>query len=130
VPRRHRLEPEDLCRPGDQSVSSQLGVGTVVGDAVWNVQSAFRVRIGPLSLGRFRDFLPDGEGFRQATALVRLFAERGMEFDIQPILQAREVPFCQLTRDQRNAPRLGWCGWLKVREFEKDAGDAVFPAKS
>jgi type VI secretion system protein ImpH len=129
VAHRHRLEPEDLCRPGDQSTSSQLGVGAVAGDAVWNVQSAFRVRIGPVSLVRFRDFLPDGEGFRQAAALVRLFAERGLEFDIQPILQAREVPFCQLTRDHRSAPRLGWCGWLKVREFEKDAGDAVFPAK-
>jgi type VI secretion system protein ImpH len=130
VPKRHRLEPEDLCRPGEMSVSNQLGVGAVAGDSVWNAQSAFRVRIGPLSLARFRDFLPDGEGFRHAAALVRLFAERSLEFDIQPVLKAEEVPFCELTRDRSNGPRLGWLGWLKVREFKDDAGDAVFPAKS
>ena len=130
-PRRHRLEPEDLCRPGaPESPSRQLGVGAVAGDSVWNAHAAFRVRIGPLPLARYRQFLPDGEAYREAMALVRLFAERSLEFDIQPVLKAEEVPYCELTRDNRCSPRLGWLGWLKVKEFSKDAGDAVFPAKS
>jgi len=128
-PRRHRLEEQDLCRPGQESVSNQLGMGAVAGDAVWNAHAAFRVQIGPLSLARFREFLPDGEAFRKATALVRLFAERSLQFEIQPVLNAREVPFCELTRDPKKSPRLGWIGWLKAKEFEHDAGDAVFPAK-
>jgi type VI secretion system protein ImpH len=128
-PRRHRLEEQDLCRPGQESVSNQLGMGAVAGDAVWNAHAAFRVRIGPLSLAQYREFLPDGEAFRKATALVRIFAERSLEFEIQPVLKKEEVPFCELTRDQKNAPRLGWLGWLKVTDFERDAGDAVFRAK-
>ena len=127
-PRRHRLEEQDLCRPGPETVSNQLGMGAVAGDAVWNAHAAFRVRIGPLSLAQFREFLPDGQAFRKATALVRLFAERSLEFDIQPVLKAPEVPFCELTRDEKTAPRLGWLGWLKVKSFERDAGDAVFRA--
>jgi type VI secretion system protein ImpH len=128
-PRRHRLEEQDLCRPGQETISNQLGMGAVAGDAVWNAQAAFRVRIGPVSLTRFREFLPDGEAFRKVTALVRLFAERSLEFDIQPVLKAGEVPYCELTRNDKNAPRLGWLGWLKVKTFERDAEDAVFRAE-
>jgi type VI secretion system protein ImpH len=128
-PRRHRLEEQDLCRPGPETLSNQLGMGAVAGDAVWTVQAAFRVRIGPLPLEKFRDFLPDGEAFRKATALVRLFGERSYAFDIQPVLKKEEVPFCELTRDEKNAPRLGWLGWLKVKEFKRDASDAIFPVK-
>jgi type VI secretion system protein ImpH len=128
-PRRHALEEPDLCRPGRETVSSQLGLGAVAGDSVWNTNTAFRVRIGPLTLARFREFLPDGAAFREAVALIRLFADRSLEFDIQPILAAEEVPFCQLTRDVQAGPRLGWLGWLKVRPFERDAGDAIFRDK-
>jgi type VI secretion system protein ImpH len=128
--RRHRLSTRDRCFPRGQDASNQLGKGAVAGDAVWTVQSAFRVRIGPLPLDRFRQFLPDGEAFREAAALIGFFAGRALEFEIQPVLKAEEVPSCTLTRDLANAPRLGWAGWLKVREFQHDAGDAVFPAKT
>jgi type VI secretion system protein ImpH len=128
-PRRHRLEEPDLCRPGRQDISSQLGQGAVAGDSVWTAHAAFRVRIGPLSLSRYREFLPDGDAFRKAAALIRLFAERSLEFDIQPVLKAAEVPACELTRDPQAGPRLGWLGWLKVKPFREDAGDAIFRAK-
>jgi type VI secretion system protein ImpH len=129
-PSRHRLEEQDLCRPGPrETISNQLGMGAVAGDAVWNTHGSFQVRIGPLTLKRFRQFLPDGEAFRQATALIRLFAERALEFEIQPVLKADEVPLCELTRDPREGPRLGWTGWLKVKEFKQDADDATFRGK-
>jgi type VI secretion system protein ImpH len=129
-PARHRLGEQDLCRPGPrETISNQLGMGAVAGDAVWNMHGSFRVRFGPLTLKRFRQFLPDGEAFRQATALIRLFAERSLEFEIQPVLKAEEVPLCELMRDPQEGPRLGWMGWLKVKEFEQDADDALFQGK-
>jgi type VI secretion system protein ImpH len=127
-PRRHQLESQDLCYPRSQSPSNQLGMGAVAGDAVWTMQATFRVRIGPLTLEQYREFLPDGKAFIQAEALIRLFAERPLEFEIQPVLKKDEVPLCELTRDLRNAPRLGWLGWLKVSEFRQDARDAIFSA--
>ena len=128
-PRRHRLEKQDLCRPGPESVSNQLGMGAVAGDAVWNAHAAFRVRFGPLTLAQFREFLPDGEAFGKAVALIRLFAEPSLDFDIQPVLKKEEVPFCELKRDPAGGPRPGWLGWLKVKEFQRDATDAVFRPK-
>ena len=128
--RRHRLEPQDLCRLGQGTISDQLGMGAVAGDSVWNAHAAFRVRVGPLTLTQFREFLPDGVAYRKATGLVRLFAERSLEFDIQPVLKKEAVPYCELTRDVNSSPRLGWIGWLKVKAFERHADDAVFPVKS
>jgi len=49
-----------------------------------------------------------------------------MQFDLQLILKAEEVPFSRLGDDSPAGPRLGWCGWLKTAEFEHHPGDAVF----
>jgi predicted component of type VI protein secretion system len=44
---------------------------------------------------------------------------------VQVLLRAPEVPYCRLDDEGFDAPRLGWMGWLKTDEFEKEAGDAV-----
>jgi predicted component of type VI protein secretion system len=49
-----------------------------------------------------------------------------MAFDVQVFLRASEVPYCRLTDEGIDAPRLGEMAWLKTREFLADAGDAVF----
>ena len=38
-----------------------LGVDALVGTRVWNVQSMFRVRIGPVDYHQFREFMPIGK---------------------------------------------------------------------
>jgi type VI secretion system protein ImpH len=122
----HALEDRDLCYLDGEGVHNQLGMGAVAGDAVWNQQAVFRVRFGPLSFARFREFLPDGEAFSKAVDLARYFADRALEFEIQPVLAAAEVPWPRLTDETFDCPRLGWCAWLKTEEFADDAGDAIF----
>lgn len=107
-------------------VHNQLGVGAIAGDAVWNQQARFRVQVGPISLDRFLDFLPDGNAFAELAELTRYFVGLALEFDIQLILRAPEVPWCRLTDEGADAPRLGWLGWLKTQEFREDAHQAVF----
>jgi type VI secretion system protein ImpH len=121
----HMLEEQDLCRLGANRSSSQLGLGTVAGDAVWNCQAQIRVSFGPLHLDDFQEFLPDGTAFRRAASLIQLFTGDGLQFEIQPVLMADEVPSCTLI-DSGEGPRLGWSGWLKTQPFEVDAGEAVF----
>ncbi len=41
-----------------ESVHVQLGFGAVAGDEIWDQQSMVRIKIGPLSLERYLDFLP------------------------------------------------------------------------
>ena len=120
--------------PGDRSVLSpagphnQLGVSLVLGDRVWDEQGKFRIRIGPLTFDRFREFLPDGPPFRRLAQMARLFVDGEFDFDVQLVLRADEVPESRLTSAAGAGPRLGRYAWLKSREFARDADDAVFAA--
>lgn len=110
-----------------------LGVDAVAGSRVWDVQSRFRVRLGPLSRGQFEDFLPDRTHVPQRKSLfilaqlVRLYAGPELDFDLQLVLAAHEVPSCRLGGDGFGA-RLGWNTWLQSKPREHDADDAVFAA--
>src|SRR5262249_53987714 len=71
-----------------------LGVNTLAGRRVWDVRSRFRVRLGPMTLARFEEFLPDRspKPARKAlfllSQLVRLFVGPGLQFDVQLVLKA------------------------------------------
>lgn len=93
-----------------------VGCGAVLGARVWDQSARFEVRLGPLSLGQFLDFLPIGRGFRSLVQLVRLYAGDEHELDVRLTLKAAEVPPCRLGA----GPRLGWSSWLRTREPERD----------
>jgi type VI secretion system protein ImpH len=119
------LEDEDRSRLGPGDTNNVLGVSAVLGRRVWDQQAKFRLRLGPLNLVRFCDFLPSGRGFRPLAQLTRFFVGQEIEFDVQLTLKASEVPPCRLGARDERAPRLGWSTWLKTREFVRDAEDAV-----
>src|SRR5205823_13853319 len=52
-----QLGPENQSRLG--AANNHLGLNVVAGERVWDVQSKFRVRLGPLSPEDFTAFLPD-----------------------------------------------------------------------
>jgi type VI secretion system protein ImpH len=121
-----KLDDASVSRLGRQN--NQLGVTTVAGARVWDVQSKFRVRLGPLSLAQLRAFTPEGPAFAATTALLRTFAGPEMDFDLQLVLAAPEVPACQLTTARADGPRLGWTSWLKTKPFAKDDEQVVILA--
>jgi predicted component of type VI protein secretion system len=82
--------------------------------------------VGPLGLDRFLDFLPDGRTMAKLVQFTRYLVGQAMAFDVQVFLRASEVPYCRLDDEGVDAPRLGEMAWLKTREFQTDAGDAVF----
>jgi type VI secretion system protein ImpH len=120
------LDEADRCYLSPELERNQLGESSFLGDQVWNQQGRFRIRVGPLSLVRFLDFLPDGRAMVKLVQLTRLMAGQAMAFDVQVFLRASEVPYCRLDDEGIDAPRLGEMAWLKTREFQIDAGDAVF----
>jgi type VI secretion system protein ImpH len=122
----YELEEADRCYLSDELERNQLEVGAFLGDAVWNQQGRFRIRLGPLGFDRFREFLPDGRAMAELVELTRYLAGQAMAFDVQVFLRAEEVPYCRLSDEGPDAPRLGWVGWLKTGAFAKDAGDAIF----
>jgi type VI secretion system protein ImpH len=82
--------------------------------------------VGPVSLEQFVDFLPEGRTMARFIEFTRFLVGRASAFDVQIVLRAAEVPYCRLSDDGFDAPRLGLLGWLKTEEFQADAGDAEF----
>ncbi len=105
--------------------SGQLGFGAVVGDEVWDQTARVRVRIGPLSLDQYLDFLPQGSAFESLRALTQLFSNGEFDFEIQLILNRRDVPPCELGAEGSDAPQLGWHTYVKTRQMKEDASDTI-----
>jgi type VI secretion system protein ImpH len=104
----------------------ELGVNATLGEHVWDVQSSFRLRIGPLDYDQFVSFMPEGQDLGRLAELTQLYVGPALSFDVQLTLRLDQVPFCALTREGKFTPRLGWNTWLKHREHLVDASDAVF----
>lgn len=130
-----KLEPGDQTQLGIETSNCQLGVSTVVGERVWDVEGKIRIRIGPVNYRQFSEFLPDEapvsdrKGFFLMSHLVRFYVGPSLAFDIQLILEPREVPQCQLASGSSPGPRLGWNTWLTSQPFTEPAADAVFAGK-
>jgi type VI secretion system protein ImpH len=106
------------------SASEQLGFGAVVGDEVWNQEAGIRVRIGPLPLRQYLDFLPTGSAWKPLGDLVRFYTRDGLDVQIQLVLQREEVPPCELG-EASPGPRLGWTTWVRNQPKPLDADDTI-----
>jgi type VI secretion system protein ImpH len=110
----------------------QLGIDTIVGARVWDLESKFVIHLGPLGLDAFRQFLP---GMRRITAvgdLARLYVGQRFDIVVCPVLASVEVPMTRLG-GKEHAPdgspagsRLGWTTWLQSRPSDRDRSDAAF----
>jgi type VI secretion system protein ImpH len=127
-----RIRLADRSYLGDGPLNNALGIDAVAGGRVWNLQSKFRVRLGPLSYCQFVRLLPDRtpgpdrRAFFLLAQLVRFYVGPELDFDIQLVLRARDIPECRLSEGEAPGPRLGWNTWLVSQALDNDAGDAVF----
>ena len=122
----YRLDPaSQCCMQEDNSGSQQLGLGAVVGDAVWDEQSRVRIKLGPMELSRYNEFLPDGPAFAALRAIARFFTNDQLDFEVQLVLQHQDVPDCEIGFQGDIAPRLGWVTWMKPASMDRDPGDTV-----
>jgi type VI secretion system protein ImpH len=122
----YRLDPETQCRLSESNeASEELGLGAVVGDEVWNQQSRVRIVLGPLSLERYADFLPQGKSYGTLGAWVRFFSNDEWDFEVKLILEREQVPACTLGVGGVRGPQLGWVSWVKSAPFSRDPDDTV-----
>jgi type VI secretion system protein ImpH len=118
------LAPEDQTRLDSFSaaVSGQLGRGAIVGERVWDVQSKFRVRIGPIGYAMFRQLMPSEDRLLGLMQFIRSYVGPEWDFDVQLVLRRQEVPWGRLD----GSYRLGWNIWSRACDFQHDADDVVF----
>ncbi|HEX7154481.1 MAG TPA: type VI secretion system baseplate subunit TssG [Thermoanaerobaculia bacterium] len=111
-----QIEPEDVTRIGLSGQNQRLGSTAVLGGRMWDQAASFEVRLGPLTLERFRAFLPTGDAYRPLVAAIRYYTREELSFTLRLELEAAEVPELRLGR----GAQLGWTSWLKTREVKKN----------
>jgi type VI secretion system protein ImpH len=122
----YRLDEPIQCTLADESDEArQLGGGAVVGDEVWHRQGTVRLKLGPMELSRYCDFLPSGTAFEPLRSITRFFSNGEFDFEVQLLLKKEDVPTCDLSATPENAPRLGWVSWLKTKAIDRDPGDTI-----
>lgn len=105
--------------------NAKLGVNAIAGTQIWDQQSKFRVRLGPLDLKQFQAFLPVGSANRAMRSIVKFIAGREYDFDVNLSLQAKQVPGLVLTTRAVRRPMLGWTTWLKTKPFKANDEQVV-----
>ncbi|MCP1374572.1 type VI secretion system baseplate subunit TssG [Dyella lutea] len=116
-----RLPDESHLRLGLSPQVAGLGRTAVLGDAVWEAQQRFRLRIGPLDAAQFRHFLPGEEALQQLVAAVRTYVGDEKAWDVQLVLRREDVPVTRLGQ----SGRMGLTTWLGRRDQLTDADDVV-----
>jgi type VI secretion system protein ImpH len=126
VGRWHAIDKDTQCCFGETgSDSERLGFGTVIGDEIWDQQSGLRVRLGPLALNQYIEFLPDGSAHQPLRAVIRFFVGNDLDCEVQLVLKKDEVPRCELGNESPAAPRLGWLTWAKSEPSLRDADESI-----
>ena len=121
----YRLGDDSTCRfGGREGPSESLGMGVVVGDAVFDLQSRARIRLGPLSLRQYEEFLPGRLGYRRLRDITKLFSRGEIDFEVQLILRQSDVPDWRMEDD--SPVQLGWTTWMKTKPvFPRSPEDTV-----
>lgn len=107
------LEPDDrwqLGKPGG------LGRDTSIGTRVWSRTAKFRILVGPLTLPEYKRLLPGMGSLERLEAIVRNYAGDALDWDVNLILRAADVP--RVALGGANAA-LGHTTWVGLR---RDAG--------
>ena len=100
---------------------AELGLTANAGHKVWDRQYKFRLRLGPLTLQQYMDFLPEGSAWSPLRAIARFFSGDETDFELQLVLKRDEVPACELNY----TPQLGWSTWAKTARMPRDPDETV-----
>lgn len=120
------LDSATQCAMNDEeSASRQVGEGAVVGDAIWDRQGRVRIRIGPLSLKRYNEFLPQGTAFAALRSITRFFSNQCIDFEVQLVLDRSQVPTIQLGSETGSPAILGWVSWARTTTMMTDPDDTI-----
>ncbi|MEM6304071.1 MAG: type VI secretion system baseplate subunit TssG [Pseudomonadota bacterium] len=110
------LEPDDqweLGQPGG------LGQTTSIGTRVWSRSAKFRLIIGPVGISEYERLLPGNPSMDRLAAIVRNYAGDALDYDVNVVLRAQDVPAATLG----GTTRLGQTSWVGDRPGAADADD-------
>ncbi|HEX6288755.1 MAG TPA: type VI secretion system baseplate subunit TssG [Herpetosiphonaceae bacterium] len=108
-----RLDEDQWTAIGESGRNQALGRGALLGQRIYDVQGRLELRLGPLDLREYLDFLPIGHGFRSLSALARFYLQETLDFDVRLTLRSADVPRFRL--GSAEGARLGWTTFLTTQ---------------
>ncbi len=127
--------PDGENDPQTGGLYGGLGTGAICGSRVLEIQSHFRLRIGPLDAATFAQFLPavsrgakaiPSPLLRTVREMTRVYVRNGIDFDIQLVVQGEALPAPVLGRD---GPVLGQSLWLFGKKPAHAVDELVFSSE-
>jgi type VI secretion system protein ImpH len=109
------LEKKEWTAIGRGGRNHGLGTTAVLGFRMWDQQTRYGMKIGPLSLKQFRDFLPSGSAFSGLRDIARFYAGNDHEVRVTLGIMPADIPRAKLGQTQ-----LGWTSWLSTRSPRED----------
>lgn len=116
------LPEQSRCRLGQSPETGTLGRTAIAGERVWDRGQKFRITMGPLAMGAYRELLPGGERLPELIELVRSYVHDEFVWDLRLILEGGEVPPMVLGK----TGHLGWSTWLSGESSGGDVDDLLF----
>ena len=111
---------------GGHTFSEQLGLGTIVGDEVWDQQGTVTIRLGPMDFERYREFLPGASAYLALRSWLRFYSNREFDFVVQLVLEREHTPGMKLGEDGPLSSKLGLVSWLKNRPLQRDPDETTY----
>ncbi len=112
------LEPDDRWQLGKVA---GLGKSTSIGTRVWSRASKFRILVGPLTLADYKRLLPGQGSLERLEAIVRNHVGDALDWDVNLILRAADVPRVALGGANSALGHTTWVGMR--RDADHDADD-------
>lgn len=109
-----------------QGLNMSLGDRAIVGTKFLDLQSMFRIQIGPLRWVEFLRFLPGMSEMQAVVELTHRFAGPDLDFEIQLLVRADRVPPMQFSEDCSNPLSLGQTTWLGTPDPDQILEDVSF----
>lgn len=109
------------------ATNSALG-SAMAGARVWQRDLRMRLRIGPLPMADFEQFLPGAVGSQALSRMLGMFTGSALEYEIQLVLRAEDVRGVDLGT-QRSGGRLGWDSFVATRVQTQDRADICYEIK-
>ncbi|HEX3683275.1 MAG TPA: type VI secretion system baseplate subunit TssG [Bryobacteraceae bacterium] len=107
VGRWRHIDSSQWTQLGRRGTNQELGAGAVLGTRAWDQAGRIAIRIGPLSLDRFRQFLPGSAQYAEISRLARFYLGIEHTAEAHLLLQRDQAPPSRLGQAQ-----LGFTSWL------------------
>lgn len=102
------IEPADQGRMGHPGPAATMGQAAMLGRVTPDRQYRFRIVIGPVDLGAYLRFTPQGEDLPHLVEWVRAFVGYELEWELELRIRPESAPPAVMGGPQR----MGWSGWL------------------